>query len=255
VVWVDARPAAGDRSAYWKGRLQDSLEQNISLVTVKSILALLRGGTPAREILEVGGSFGARFRRQGWGPGLTILTAMANVLPNLAQEDQALALYHGMVHVANDADGQPPRFALDPLPTTDLAPSRLKAWFRRFIEVRDAEGAERVLLTAIAAGMDEGPVADMLLAACTDHYFLAGGHTLDFINKAFEYLGHVGWSEASATLPSLLHGLATAQRSEELNSWRYPVDLVALLEPIVTALPDTSAAGADTRPEADRWTR
>jgi nitrite reductase/ring-hydroxylating ferredoxin subunit len=251
MVWVDPRPATGDRGAYWKGRLQDSLEQNISLVSVKSVLALLRGGTPPREILEVGGAFGARYRRQGWGPGLTILTAMANVLPTLTPDDQVLALYQGMVHVANDADGQPPRFSLEPLPTADLAPARLKAWFRRFIEVRDSEGAERVLLTAIGAGMDEARVADMLLAACTDHYFLAGGHTLDFINKAFEYARHVGWQEAATVLPSLLHGLATAQRSEELNSWRYPVDLVALLEPIVAALPDTIAAGAGRQARGD----
>jgi nitrite reductase/ring-hydroxylating ferredoxin subunit len=253
-VWVDLQPPAGNRNAYWTGRLQDSLEQNISLVTAKAVLALLRGGIPPREILAIGGRFGAQYRRQGWGPGLTILTAMANVLPDLDADDQALALYHGMVHVAGDVDGQAPRFALDPLPTTAVPPERLKAWFRRFIEVRDAEGAERALLTAIAAGMPEAQVADMLLAACTDHYFLAGGHTMDFINKAFEYLDLAGWQEAPAILPSVLQGLAMAQRSEELNSWRHPVDLVALLDPVFVRLPDAIAAGANVQPRGDLYT-
>jgi hypothetical protein len=150
--------------AYWKSRLQDGLEQNISLVQVKAVLALLRGGVAPRELLAIAGRFGARYRLQGWGPGLTILTAMANMLPALTLDDQVLALYHGMVHVADDVDGQAPRFPLAPLPTGDVTPARLKGWFRRFIEDRDAEGAERTLLTAIAAGMPEAAVADLLLA-------------------------------------------------------------------------------------------
>ncbi|MGH2347719.1 MAG: Rieske (2Fe-2S) protein, partial [Chloroflexota bacterium] len=81
MVWANLQPSAGDRTAYWKGRLQDGLEQNIPLVLAKAVLALLRGGTLPREITAVAGAFGARYRRQGWGPGLTILTAMANVLP------------------------------------------------------------------------------------------------------------------------------------------------------------------------------
>ncbi len=250
-VWADLRPLVGDRAAHWKGRLQDGLEQNISLVLAKSVLALLRGGTPPREIVAIAGRFGGAYRRQGWGPGLTILTAMANVLPHLAPDDQALALYHGMVHLADEVDGQAPRFALDPLPTATVPPARLKEWFRRFIEVRDVEGAERTLLTAIASGMNEAAVADMLLASCTDHYFLAGGHTLDFINKAFEYLELVGWPEAANVLPSLIRGLAMGQRSEELNSWRNPVDLVTLLEPALARLPDLIAAGTSHRLGSD----
>ena len=42
------------------------------------------------------------------------------LLAKLHPEDQALALYHGLVNVASDCAGQPPRFALDPLPTRDV---------------------------------------------------------------------------------------------------------------------------------------
>ncbi len=179
---------------------------------------------------------------------MTILTAMGNLLPKLHPEDQALALYHGLVNVASDCAGQPPRFALDPLPTRDapLAAERLQGWFRRFIDVRDADGAERSLLTAAASGMPPSTLAGMLASAATDHFFLDGGHTLDFVNKACELLDMIGWQEATAILPSLVPGLAMARRSEELNSWRHPVDLVARVEPEFTRLPELFAtAGGD----------
>jgi nitrite reductase/ring-hydroxylating ferredoxin subunit len=247
-VWVNLRPPAEDPVRHWKARLQDGLEQNISLVMAKAVLALQESRVPAREVLAIGGTFGARYRRAGWGPGLTILTAMANVLPHLASEDRMLALFHGMAHVADDVDGQPPRFALDPLPTRDVPFERLKAWFRRFVEVRDTEGAERALLTAIESSSGEASpeakVADLLLAACTDHYFLAGGHVVDFVNKAFEYLELAGREQARTVLPSLVRGICGAQRSEELNSWRNPVDLVELLEPIFARLPDLVGQGS-----------
>ncbi|MER3404595.1 MAG: (2Fe-2S)-binding protein, partial [Chloroflexota bacterium] len=83
-VWVDLRADGRNHTARWLGRLQDGLEQNLSLVTAKSILALEDLGTPAAELLRIGGLYGTRYRQAGWGPGLTIMTAMANVLPDLA---------------------------------------------------------------------------------------------------------------------------------------------------------------------------
>ena len=62
-----------------------------------------------------------------------------------------------------------------------------KLWFRNFIDVRDSDGAERCLRTAIELGIPEQTIADMIFAAITDHmYMLTAGHTLDFANKAFE---------------------------------------------------------------------
>lgn len=246
-VWVDLRPKAGNPVKRWKKRLRDGLEQNLSLVVIKAVLALRELDVPSSEIMEVGGAFGSTYRDQGWGPGLTILTALGNVLPMLAPEDQALALHHGLVRVAQDCAGQAPRFPLDQLPTTSVTPDRLKAWFRQFVEVRDAEGAERALLTAIQSGLPDSAVADMLCAAATDHYFHAGGHTLDFVNKAFELVERTGWDQASIVLPSVIGGLARGQRSEEQNAWRHPIDLVALVEPALAELP----ALLETRSDGD----
>ncbi len=238
IVFVDTRPRPVDIEAHWKSRLRDGLEQNLSLVIVKAVLALLEAGVPATDIVEIGGRFGATYREAGWFSGLTILTAMANLLPELEREDRALALYHGLVHVARDCSGRPPRFQLDPLPETGVPLPRLKDWFRQFIEVRDADGAERALLTAIDSGARSTELADLLFTAATDHFFLDGGHTVDFINKACELLDLIGWDKANLILPSLVRGMATARRSEELNNWRHPVDLVRLLEPVNQRLPE-----------------
>ena len=238
VVYVDPRPRSGDRTAYWKGRLRDGLEQNLNLVLVKNVLNLIEAGTSPAEILEVGGVFGTTYRRAGWRAGLTILTAMGNILPTLTPEDRALALYHGLVHTANDSAGQPPRFALDPLPDRDVPLGRLKAWFRRFVAVRDSDGAERALLTAIASGASHQELADLLVAAATDRFYLNGGHTIDFVNKACEHLDLIGWEHAGTILPSLVPVLTGSRRSEELNTWRHPVDLVALVEPVLDELPE-----------------
>src|SRR6266852_17795 len=111
-VWIDLNAAGGDRVAKALGRLEDGLEQNLSLVTIKAVLALLEAGEPVGKILSTGALFGARYRADGCGPGLTIMTAMGNLVDGLLPEERALALYHGLVNVAGNSDGQAPRFGL-----------------------------------------------------------------------------------------------------------------------------------------------
>jgi hypothetical protein len=212
---------------------------------VKSVLALVDSGVDPAEVVEVGGTFGSRYREGGWFSGLTILSAMTNMLPHLNDEDRVLALYHGLVHVARDTANQAPHFQLDELPTKDVAPERLKSWLRGFVEVRDRDGAERALLTAINAGVEPAMLADMLLAAATDHLFLDGGHTLDFINKACEMLDQIGWERAAEVLPSVIPSITNATRSEELNTWRHPVDLVRLVEESVREIDAALSAPRD----------
>ena len=109
--------------------------------------------------------------------------------------------------------------------------------------MRDAEGAERALVSAVRAGASQEELADMLFAAATDHRYLDGGHTLDFVNKALEALDIAGWERAEAVLASLPPQLAFAERMEESNAWRNPVDLVALLEDAFERLPAPRPSG------------
>src|SRR5712672_1531604 len=74
---------------------------------------------------------------------------------------------------------------------SDLA--TLKRWLRRRVAVRHRDAAERTVLTAIAGGASPAALADLFFAAETDRAYADGGHSLDFINKAFECLELIGW--------------------------------------------------------------
>ncbi len=237
-VWIDL----GDdhhEPAHHRRRLRDGLEHNLPLVIAKAAIGLLEGGADPREPFRIGLEFGARYQTDGWGPGLTVLTCMLNLLPHLRREEYPRALYHGLANVASDCAGSAPRFDAGPLPDAPSDPATLKRWFRRFVEVRDATGAERCLLTAVRAGFRPEAIADMLFAAATDHRYLSTGHVLDFTNKALEALDIAGWDLAEAVAGSLARAYANARRMEESNSWRQPHDLVAILDAAFRDLPET----------------
>lgn len=231
------------RVDHLRRRLGEGLEQGLSLVTAKAVMGLLDAGVPVADILRVGARFGTANRAQGWGAGLTVLTAMANLLPWLEPDDRPLALVHGLAFVARDTRNRPPRFPLTSLGKADVAASRMASWYRRFVETRSGDAAERVLVTAIERGVPPEDIAAMMFAAATDHVLLDGGHTLDFTNKAFELLEHLGWDDAAAVLPTLVAQTAAASRSEEGGRWRYPLDLAALVARTHQRLPDLMAAG------------
>ncbi len=212
-------------------RLEEGLEQGLTLVVAKAVLALsdllgpVEGATAA---LQAGVDFGLRNRDAGWGAGLTVLTAMANVLPVLDPGDRCLALVHGLAFVSRDTRGRPPWFPLAPL-SGQVAEERLAEWYRRFVDTRNGDAAERVLATAADSGCDPVGLAGIMGAGVTDHVFVDGGHTIDFTNKAFEALEHLGWEKATGLLPTLAHQYATASRSEETGPWRHPHNLARLL--------------------------
>ncbi|MBV8942018.1 MAG: Rieske 2Fe-2S domain-containing protein [Solirubrobacterales bacterium] len=249
-VLVDVT-APEDPVKHQRRRLQDGLARNIPLVLAKAAIVLLQADSTGVEAFRAGLDFGVRRRGGGWFRGLTTLTCLMNLVPHLDPNDRAAALYHGLSDVAQDSAEQPPRFAIAPLPgkTADIA--RLAGWFREFVEVRDPEGAERALVSAVQSGASPTALADMLFAAATDHRYLDGGHTLDFINKALEALDIAGWERAELVLGSLPVQLARAQRMEEANSWRSPVDLVGLLERAFEDLGRAHEQGAAHQPRPE----
>jgi nitrite reductase/ring-hydroxylating ferredoxin subunit len=249
-VLLDLSPL-DDMLDHQRRRLHDGLERDIPLVLAKATLALMKADPAGVETFRDGLDFGVARRGGGWFRGLTTLTCLMNLLPRLEEADRAAALQHGLADVAADSAGQPPRFRLAPLPGP-ADHSQLARWFRGFIEVRDAEGAERALVSAAQAGASSRELADMLFAAATDHRYLDGGHTLDFVNKALEALDVAGWERAEVVLASLPTQLAGAERMEEANSWRNPIDLVALLDEAFARIPDALSGGASVDGWSDR---
>jgi nitrite reductase/ring-hydroxylating ferredoxin subunit len=240
-VWVSAKPRQSDNTAKLKHRLREGLEQNIGIVMAKAVVGLVESGVPADDIVRVGIAFGTG-QGNGWGAGLTILTAMRKIIPKLDKTGQILALYHGLVQVARASSGHAPRHLLGALPSPDPKDERLIQWYRSCIEVRDTQGAEKVLLTAIQSGMSPERLADMMLISVTDHFYLDGGHTFDFHNKAFEALELCGSESTPAILASLVPMMGGPTRSEELHHWQTPVDLVTPLKQAFVRLANSSVS-------------
>ncbi|WP_313694493.1 Rieske (2Fe-2S) protein [Halorarum halobium] len=253
VVYVNPEPRRSEPpGVHWRDRLDDGLEQNLSLVLAKSAVALQDAGVDPTETVETGVLFGTRYREGGWSSGLTILVALANRLDDLEDEDRKRALFQGLTEVASDCADQPPKFDQDEFEASDVPFERLKSWFRENVEVRDADGAEHVLRTAVASGRGEDRLTELLVSAATDHRYLNTGHTFDFLNKATEALDLIGWDHEHAAdlLASLVRGLATADRAEERSSWRQPADLAAMCADSFDRLDDMVAAG-----EGETWAK
>ncbi|WP_336361194.1 Rieske (2Fe-2S) protein [Haladaptatus sp. ZSTT2] len=230
-------------ATHWRNRLADGLQENLRLVIAKAVIGLADEGEDVAVPIKTGVDFGTKYRDAGWGSGLTVHAAMANILPALSDVDQKRALYTGLRYVANDAAGEPPRFEQPGFTTTDVSKDRLKTWFRETIEVRDNDPSERTLRTAIGTLSPE-EVAEIMYTAATDHRYLNAGHSFDFVNKAFEVLDHIGWENAPNVLPTLVDELTGATRSEELSSWRQPIDVAGLLSEAYDNLDEMVATGA-----------
>jgi nitrite reductase/ring-hydroxylating ferredoxin subunit len=240
-VWVKTTLGHADPAAHWRQRLTDGLAHDLGLVIAKAVHGQLGADVPAADIVRQVALFGAQ-NRDDWSVGLTILTALANLLPMLPEEEVYLGLFHGARRVAADCDGQAPRRERAPLGSHPDAVT-LKRWLRRWTTVRHREAAERTLLTAIEGGLSPAALADALLETGTERAYADTGHSLDFINKAFECLDLIGWEHATAVLPTVVGQMVQARGAEESTAWRQPDDLVALCDKVESELADLFRAG------------
>ena len=248
-VYLDPDPEPSVPPATrWRNRLADGLQENLSLVMAKAVIGLDEEGEGFGTPVETAVNFGTTYRAAGWGPGLTTLSYMTELYPALGARDRRRAMYTGVRAVADDCADQPPRFQQPTFDNRSLSKERLKGWFRENCEVRDADGAERCLLTAVEA-LPPGEVTELLVAAATDHLYLSAGHTLDFVNSALSAVEHLGWEQAPAVLAATVPQFTDATRSEEQSAWRQPVDVAALCFDAHERLPDLVAAG-----EGESWT-
>jgi nitrite reductase/ring-hydroxylating ferredoxin subunit len=271
-VWIEVSPTVVDTDSYHHNQtlVQNGLERNLPLMIAKTVIAMLGKSRRNREdtnekdndgllnAFSVGLDFGSHYKQSGWGQGLTIHTCMMSMLPYLDAENRPYALYHGLSAVAQDCASMPPRFKIFPLPEPWPDLSTLKRWFRQFIESRDAQAAERCIVTAVKLGADNREIADILFAAATDHRYLDVGHVMDFTNKALEALDIAGWHNnnnkelVESVLSSLVSGYANAERMEESNSWRYPIDLIDILEKAFKKLPVVLESGRREQSETKK---
>ena len=195
------------RVDHHRRRLAEGLESGLTLVTAKAVLALLEAGRPPSEIVRVGLEFGVANRADGWGVG-----------PDRAGGDGKPA---SPARPDRPPGGSRPRPGLrgprHPQPPAPVPPGAPRARCRRRHLPNGSPpgtaGSSRPGPPMPPSGRSSPPstpalppatVATMMLAAATDHVFLDVGHTLDFTNKAFEALEHLGWEQAAPVLPTLV---------------------------------------------------
>ena len=241
-VWVKTTFGHADPAAHWHQRLADGLAHDLGLVIAKAVHSQLAADVSPTGIMRQVALFGAKSRRLGRGSHDP--HRARQLLPVLPEEEAHLALFHGARRVAADCDGQAPRRERTPLSRRPDA-AALERWLRRWTKVRHREAAERTLLAAIASGFPPALLADALLAAETERAFADTGHSLDFINKAFECLDLIGWEHAHALLPTVVGQMVAARGADESTAWRQPIDLVALCDEAISQLPELFSDGSD----------
>src|SRR3974377_242823 len=104
-VWVKTTFGDADPATHWRQRLAEALAHDLGLVIAKAVHGQLAADIPFADVVCQVALFGAQ-NRDGWGVGLTILTALANLLPALPEDAAYLALFPGARPVAGERDGQ-----------------------------------------------------------------------------------------------------------------------------------------------------
>ena len=210
-------------------------------VACSPLVSPLVGAAPGRAVRR-------RSNRDGWGVGLTILTALGNLVPGLPEEETYLALFHGARRVAADCAGQAPRRDRAPLASTPRPgdPAALAAALdggapsrrcRAHPAHRDRGGC-RAGGAGRAAARGRRPSASTPTAAtCSTSS-----------TRPCECLDLIGWEHAAAVLPSLVGPMVAARGAEESTAWRLPVDLLALVESAMAELPEPVAEATPRGP-------
>jgi Rieske [2Fe-2S] domain len=214
--------------------LAQGLKDGSSFLIAKAVVALKANGLSPQEIVHQGLLYGATKTWEGWSSGLTILTIAANMWDEVDSADHNLFLVQGLGQIANKTSGRSSRRKQYPFPGDEVADREtLKRWFRRFIEQRDTDAAERVLMTLHDRGFGKEVIGDFLFTAATDSYFVGDGHALDFANKTLEALDFIEWKDALEILRPIVVDLVARVRHEETAQW---AESVPLLEDVFSRL-------------------
>ncbi|MGH9139147.1 MAG: Rieske (2Fe-2S) protein [Acidimicrobiales bacterium] len=238
-VHVSHRPT-GDEVKRLERRLVEGLEEGLTLVVAKAVHALLAGEVPPARIVEIGLRFSAANRVEGWGAGMTVAQIVLNLLSHLPSTEHGQALTQGLAFLGRDTQGHHPRFPVAPL-EGEAEPAQLARWYRRFIENRLGQSAERVAATG--SRIDPTATERFMFAACTDHVFIDDGHVIDYLNKACEAAAAIGDDAWALLLPSVVRAMASATRHEEVSEWREPVDLIPIIDETSSRLTDLRGQG------------
>ena len=187
----------------------------------RDAMRLQRIGTPLADVVREGVRFAAPRAEYGWDHSLATLTDCLRMSQFFGESLRALPVIQGLSVAAEDQVRRPPRRRPDPVDPVAAYGSVADALaaYPVLVDEERADEAEALLRGLIAAGVAPADLRHMLLTAVTDH-FLAYGHSMIFVQKAFELLDQIGWPEADAVLSPLAPEMVLGTRYDKLPYMR-----------------------------------
>jgi nitrite reductase/ring-hydroxylating ferredoxin subunit len=187
----------------------------------RDAMRLQRIGTPLADVVREGVRFAAPRAEYGWDHSLATLTDCLRMSQFFGESLRALPVIQGLSVAAEDQVRRPPRRRpdpVDPVAAYGSVADALRA-YPVLVDEERADEAEALLRGLIAAGVAPAALRHTLLTAVTDH-FLAYGHSMIFVQKAFDLLDQIGWQEADAVLSPLVPEMVLGTRYDKLPYMR-----------------------------------
>jgi nitrite reductase/ring-hydroxylating ferredoxin subunit len=210
----------------------------------RDAMRLQRIGTPLADVVREGVRFAAPRAEYGWDHSLATLTDCLRMSQFFGESLRALPVIQGLSVAAEDQVRRPPRRRPDPADPVAAYGSVAQALraYPVLVDEERADEAEALLRGLIAAGVAPAALRHTLLTAVTDH-FLAYGHSMIFVQKAFELLDQIGWQEADAVLSPLVPEMVLGTRYDKLPYMRKFLRAWAGAEADLDALASRPVAG------------
>jgi len=205
----------------------------------RDAMRLQRIGTPLADVIREGVRYAAPRAEYGWDHSLATMADCLRMSQFFDESLRALPVIQGLSVAADGLVRRPDRprpDPVDPVAAYGSVEDALAA-YPVLVDAERADEAEALLRGLIAAGVPASALKHMLLTAVTDH-FLAYGHSMIFVQKAFEMLDQIGWQEADTVLSPLVPEMVLGTRYDKLPYMR------AFSRACEAADPDLSALAA-----------
>ncbi len=187
----------------------------------RDTMRLQRIGTPLADVVREGVRYAAPRAEYGWDHSLATLADCLRMSQFFAESLRALPVIQGLSVAAENQVRRPARARpepVDPVAAYGSIAAALSA-YPVLVDDEQADAAEALLRGLIAAQVPPAVLRHTLLTAVTDH-FLAYGHSMIFVQKAFELLEQIGWQEADTVLSPLVPEMVYGTRYDKLPYMR-----------------------------------
>jgi nitrite reductase/ring-hydroxylating ferredoxin subunit len=187
----------------------------------RDAMRLQRIGTPLADVVREGVRYAAPRAEYGWDHSLATLADCLRMSRFFTESLRALPVIQGLSVAAEDQVRRPARRRpepIDPVARYSSIADALVA-YPVLVDEERADDAEALFRGLIAARVAPSVLRHTLLTAVTDH-FLAYGHSMIFVQKAFELLDQIGWQEADAVLSPLVPEMVLGTRYDKLPYMR-----------------------------------